>query len=216
MKTDHQLQHDVIAELDWDASVQANRVGVEASDGVVTLTGHVESYAQKWAAERAAQRVAGVKAVAVELDVVLAGSSIRTDADIAKAALMAIDWNASIGKDTVKVRVEDGFVTLTGEVDWAYVRDAATACVRNLTGVRGVINDVRIRAVPTPHDLKVKIESALQRQAHRDAKAIDVAVKDGTITLSGVVDSWAERSTIERAAWNTPGVQRVVDKIVLA
>ena len=216
MKTDRQLQKDVAAELTWDPFVDGTRVGVEVSNGIVTLSGHVDSYAQKWAAERAAERVVGVKGIAIELDVILPGSSKRTDSDIASAAMTALDWNSSVPKGAVKVMVEDGWLTLSGEVQWAYMRIAAANCVRTLVGVKGVIDKIELRPSAEPHDVKTKIEAALQRRAHLDTKAITVGVEKGTITLSGVVDSWAERETVEHAAWSAPGVQKVVDNLVIA
>ena len=216
MSTDRQLQQDVIAELGWDASINASRVGVEVKGGIVTLSGHVESYAQKWAAERAAQRVSGVKGVAVELEVTLPGSNQRTDADIARAASNALEWNVLIPKDSIKVMVEDGHLTLSGEAEWAYVRNAAEASVRGLLGVKSVINLVKISTKITPADVKTKIEAALQRRAHLDAKGITIDVDHGTVTLNGKVDSLSERVTVENAAWNAPGVQKVVDHLVVA
>lgn len=216
MKTDRQLQKDVIEELQWDAAVQSAHIGVEASEGVVTLSGQVDSFAEKFAAADAAKRVAGVKAVAMDLEVRLPGSSTRTDADIAKAVVSALDWNVSIPSGAVQVKVDDGFVTLTGEVDWDYQRDAAASSVRHLLGVRGVNNAVTLRSHAAVKDVKGKIESALQRLAHQDSKAISVAVKDSTVTLSGTTHSHLERDTIEAAAWNAPGVQQVIDCIVVA
>ena len=216
MSNDRQLQQDVIAELGWDATINASRIGVEAKNGIVTLSGHVESYAQKWAAERAAQRVAGVKGVAVEMDVVLPGSSQRTDADIASAARSALEWNTLIPRDAVAVMVEDGHITLSGDVEWAYVRTAAESSVRGLLGVKGVSNLIRIRPQIKPNDVKTKIEAALQRRAHLDARSISVDVDKGTVTLAGTVDSLAERVTVENAVWNAPGVQKVVDNLIVA
>ncbi len=216
MSNDRQLQQDVIAELGWDAVINASRIGVETKDGIVTLTGHVESYAQKWAAERAAQRVSGVKGVAVEIDVVLPGSSQRTDADIARMASNALEWNVLVPRDAVTVLVEDGHITLSGEVEWAYVRNAAESSVRGLPGVKDVANLIRIRPQIKPGDVKTKIEAALQRRAHLDARAISVEVDHGTVTLTGAVDSLAERVTIENAVWNAPGVQHVIDHLVVA
>lgn len=216
MKTDRQLQKDVAAELTWDPFVEGTRVGVEVTNGIVTLSGHVDSYAQKWAAERAVERVGGVKGMAVELDVILPGSSKRTDSDIASAATMALEWSASIPRGAVKVMVEDGWVTLSGEVQWAYMRTAAENCVRPLVGVKGVIDKIELRPSVEPHDVKTKIEAALQRRAHFDTKAIMVGVDRGTVTLSGVVESWAERETVEHAAWSAPGVHKVVDNLVIA
>lgn len=216
MSNDRQLQQDVIAELGWDAAIDASRIGVEARDGIVTLTGHVESYAQKWAAERAAQRVSGVKGVAVEMNVVLPGSSQRTDADIARMASNALEWNVLVPRDAVEVLVEDGHITLSGEVEWAYVRNAAESSVRGLPGVKNVANLIRIRPQIKPGDVKTKIEAALQRRAHLDARAISVQVDKGTVTLAGTVDSLAERVTVENAVWNAPGVQNVIDHLVVA
>jgi osmotically-inducible protein OsmY len=216
MSNDRQLQQDVIAELGWDATINASRIGVEAKNGIVTLSGHVESYAQKWAAERAAQRVAGVKGVAVEMDVVLPGSSQRTDADIASAASNALEWNVLVPRDAVAVMVEDGHITLSGDVEWAYVRSAAESSVRGLLGVKGVSNLIRIRPQIKPNDVKTKIEAALQRRAHLDARSISVDVDKGTVTLAGTVDSLAERVTVENAVWNAPGVQKVVDNLIVA
>jgi osmotically-inducible protein OsmY len=216
MSNDRQLQQDVIAELGWDAAIDASRIGVEAEDGIVTLTGHVESYAQKWAAERAAQRVSGVKGVAVEMEVVLPGSSQRSDADIARMASNALEWNVLVPRDAVAVLVEDGHVTLSGEVEWAYVRNAAESSVRGLSGVKNVANLIRIRLQIKPGDVKTKIEAALQRRAHLDARAITVEVDHGTVSLAGTVDSLAERVTVENAVWNAPGVQNVVDHLVVA
>lgn len=213
MRTDRQLQKDVIEELQWDSAIQADHIGVEVRDGIVTLAGRVGSYAEKYAAERAAQRVAGVRGVAVELDVALPGDSHRTDADIADAATRAIDWNASIPKGRVKVMVEDGCVTLSGEVPWAFARTAAASCVRGLLGVKDVINLVAIKSPVTVQDVKGKIEAALQRQAHLHSKAVKVGVDRGTVTLSGEVGSLDERDAVEQAVWNAPGVQNVVDHL---
>jgi osmotically-inducible protein OsmY len=215
VKTDLQLQNDIAAELAWDPFVEGTRVGVEVKDGIVTLSGHVESYAQKCAAEHAVERVAGVKGLAVELDVILPGSSKRMDSDIAEAVNSALEWSTSIPGGAIKVMVEDGWVTLSGEVGWAYVRTAASTCVRTLVGVKGVIDKIELRPCAQPHDVKDKIEAALQRRAHLDTKAITVGVESGTVTLSGVVGSWAERETIEHAAWSAPGVHKVVDELVV-
>lgn len=215
MKTDRQLQEDVIAELAWDFAVEATHVGVEVEEGIVTLSGHVTSCAEKHAAEDAAQRVGGVKGVVVDLDVILPGSRQRTDEQIAKTVSAALEWSVVVPRDRIKVRVEDGWVTLSGDVDWAYARDAAGSCVRTLIGIKGVINKIDIRPPMASEDIKTRIEAALQRRAHFDTKAIKVSVDDGTVTLSGFVDSLAERNTMEHAAWNAPGVRSVVDKLVV-
>ncbi|MGA9342398.1 MAG: BON domain-containing protein [Rhodanobacteraceae bacterium] len=215
-KTDRQLQLDVMAELDWDPSIDAARVGVEVHNGIVTLSGQIDSYAEKWAAEIAAQRVTGVKGLVMDLTVILPGSAIRTDEDVARQAKSALDWSISVPKDAVKVRVEDGWVTLTGQVDWAYARDTAAMCVRGLVGIKGVINNVHVRPRATAKDVKTTIEAALQRRAHFDTKAITVDVDGSTVILSGVVDSLGERHTVENAVWNAPGVSSVVDKLAIA
>lgn len=216
MKTDRQLQQDVIDELRWDVSVEPAHIGVEVSEGVVTLSGRVGSYAEKFAVEDAAKRVAGVKAVAVDLEVKLPGSSLRTDSDIAKAVVSALAWNVKVPKDVIQVKVDDGFITLSGKVDWEFQRQAAVSSVRYLLGVRGVNNAVTLRVHAATKDVKSKIESALQRLAHQDTKAVSVEVLDGTVTLSGTTHSYLERDTIEAAAWNAAGVQRVVDRIVVS
>jgi osmotically-inducible protein OsmY len=215
MKADRKLQEDVLAELAWDPSIEASRIGVEVEDGIVTLSGHVPSFAEKEAARRAAQRVSGVKGVAVDVHVVLPGQSIRTDADIAKSASSMLSWSTSVPYEVVKVSVEDGWVSLTGTVDWAYQRDAAVDCVRSLIGVKGVVNRIEVAPKTTSGDVKTKIEAALQRRAHLDTKAVNVDVSDGTVTLSGHVDSFSERSTMEKAAWAAPGVRHVVDNLTI-
>ena len=216
MKTDSQLQQDVIAELKWEPSVEATTIGVEVKDGIVTLAGHVGSYIQKRAAERAAQRVAGVGGVAMEIDIALPGSSKRKDSDLAKRARSALEWNASVPTDAVKLSVENGWVKLSGEVQWAYQRWAAETAVFNLLGVVGVNNDITIKPQVAPHDVKTKIEAALQRRAHQETKSIQVAVAGDSVTLSGVVDSWAERNAAQTAAWAAPGVKNVIDNIRVA
>ena len=216
MKTDSQLQQDVIAELKWEPSVEATTIGVEVKDGIVTLAGHVGSYIQKRAAERAAQRVAGVRGVAMEIDIALPGSSKRKDADLATRARSALEWNASVPKDAVKISVENAWVKLSGEVHWAYQRWAAETAVFNLLGVVGVNNDITIEQQVAPHDVKTKIEAALQRRAHHETKSIQVAVAGDSVTLSGVVDSWAERNAAQTAAWAAPGVKNVIDNIRVA
>lgn len=216
MKTDTQLQQDVMAELKWEPSVNAAQIGVEVKDGVVTLTGHANSFAEKWNAERAAQRVAGVKALAIEMDVTLPGSSKRNDADIARSAENVLQWTADLPKDGVKVMVENGWITLSGEVDWEYQRQAAMRAVRNLLGVTGVSDEIAIKAKLPLSAVKSDIEAALMRRAIDDAQNISVEVRGAEVTLRGEVHSWSERELAEHAAWSTPGVQRVVDLITVA
>jgi osmotically-inducible protein OsmY len=215
MKTDSQLQLDVMAELKWEPSVHSTRLGVEVREGVVTLAGHVDSYLEKWEAERAAMRVCGVKALVVEVDVKLPALCQRGDEDIARAARNALEWMTSSNPDAVKVLVEDGWLTLSGDVDWQYQKQAAADVTRHLMGVTGVSNQIAIKPKVTLTEVKAEIEAALGRHAKADARKIDVQVQGGDVTLSGNVDSWAERQSATHAAWSMPGVRNVVDKLVL-
>lgn len=215
MKTDTELQRDVIAELKWEPSVNAAEIGVEVKNGIVTLAGHVSTYAEKWDAELAAQRVSGVNALAVEMDVKLAGSSRRTDADIAGSARNVLQWSSSVPKDNVKIMVESGWVTLSGEVDWEYQRQAAASAVRYLTGVTGVSDQIVIKPKISLSAVKSEIEAALKRRAKADAQKISVEVKGGDVTLTGTVHSWSERELATHSAWGTPGVRNVVDKMTV-
>ncbi len=214
MKTDSQLKRDVNEELTWEPQVTATKIGVEVNDGIVTLSGEVDSYAQKWNAERAAQRVSGVHALTVDLLVKLSGSGLRTDVDIAKSVENALSWSISV-PDSIKVMVEKGFVTLKGEVNWQYQRLAATDSVRSLTGVKGIINMIAIKPSVQVSAVQSDIETALKRTAVADAKKIHVSVAGSDVTLTGKVQNWAERETATMAAWGTPGVKNVHDKMVL-
>jgi osmotically-inducible protein OsmY len=217
-RTDEQIRHDVEEELSWDARLQPNEIGVIVKDGVVTLTGWVDSFVKKWAAERAALGVAGVRAVANDIEVRLPASAERSDSDIAAAAVRALQWDALIPDGQVTVRVSKGWVTLAGEVEWEYQKRAAERAVRSLSGVRGVTNLVWVRPKtrPSPEELKQKISAALMRNAELDAQRITVEVVDDKVILSGTVRSWAERREAERAAWSAPGVTEVVNHIVVA
>ena len=216
MKTDAQLQQDVIAELKWEPSVNAAQIGVEVKDGIVTLAGHVSSYAEKWNAEHAVQRVAGVKGLAIEMDVTLPGSSNRNDADIARSANNVLQWMTYLPKDSVKVMVENGWITLSGEVDWEYQRQGVEGAVRYLMGVKGVSNQMAIKPKVSLSAVKSEIEAALKRRAKSDARNISVSVHGGDVTLAGTVHSWSERELARQSAWGTPGVRSVVDNMRIA
>jgi osmotically-inducible protein OsmY len=213
MKTNNQTQLDVLDELAWEPSVHASNIGVAAMDGVITLTGHVRTYAEKVAAENAAKRVEGVRAVADEIEVRLPGDVRRDDSDIASAAVHSIAWNASVPADRIQLVVQDGWVRLEGEVDWQYQRTAAEKTVRLLTGVRGVTNNIHVKPTVQPKDVKAAIAAALKRSAEVEAQQIQVEAMGGKVTLRGRVHSWTERNAAERAAWAAPGVTAVEDHI---
>lgn len=210
MKNDEQLQSDVEKELRWEPSVDAAQIGVSVKKGVVELDGHVGSYYEKWAAERAAMRVCNVKAVASEIKVELPSSDVRTDEDIARIATNHLEWDYLV-PETVKVQVSDGWITLTGTAEWEYEKEEAERAVRPLMGVKGVFNDIALTPRINAVDVKTNIEDALKRNAEIDANRIQVETYDGTVTLRGYVRSWAEREEVEHAAWAAPGVTKVDD-----
>ena len=213
MKTDAHIKADVTEELAWDPAVNATGIGVAVRDGVVTLTGHLDSYAEKHAVERAVHRVAGVRGIAVELDVKLAAEHKRSDSDIAQAAATALQLNSLVPDEKIQVQVENGRVTLTGEVDWSYQLASAEQCVRPLAGVRGLSNRITIKSRASSKDVGAQITAALTRQAAREAKHITVEVEGSVVTLWGKVHSLAERDAAVGAAFSARGVSRVVDKL---
>ena len=216
VRSDIDIQRDVLEELKWDARVQPNEIGVSVKNGVVTLTGWVDSYTKKWAAEEAAHRVRGVVAVANDIEVRLPVSSERTDAEIAEAVVRALDWDAFVPLDKIKVTVAKGWVTLEGEVEWQYQKQDAERVVRRLTGVRGVSNLITVKPqTPPPSELKKRIEEALVRSAKLDAERIRVEVQGNKVILSGTVRSWAEKEEAERVAWLAPGVLSVDNRITV-
>jgi osmotically-inducible protein OsmY len=216
--TSTKLQHDVQEELEWEPSVDASQIGVAAiQTGVLTLTGTVATYAEKVSAERAAKRVSGVRVVANDIEVRPIGSMKRTDTDIAQAVLRGLEWDIAVPHEKIKARVDDGWVTLEGEVALQFQRAAAENAVRRLSGVRGVTNQIRLQVRPSvqPAEVKDRIEAALRRSAEVDARGIQVDAKDSTITLRGKVRTWAERDEAERAAWGAPGVLAVKDELIV-
>jgi osmotically-inducible protein OsmY len=215
MKTDVQVKREVQEELDWDPAINATEVGVEVRDRVVTLSGHLSTYAEKLAAEKAVQRVAGVKAVVVELDVRLKSSDKRTDEDIAHTVRSILLWTVGVPEDKVKVQVEKGFVTLFGEVEWGYQSRLAERQASQARGVVRVMNQIKVLATVGAVDIGKEIDRALARHVEREAKRIRVTVEGGTVTLSGTVDSLIERSVVRGAAWSAPGVHAVSDQLTV-
>ena len=213
MKSDAQLQKNIIEELKWEPSVNHEHIGVAVSDGIVTLSGTVPTFIEKHNAERAAQRVAGVKATVEKIDVKLPGSMLRDDEDIANAIVNQLEWNTLIPQGKIKARVSNGWVILNGEVAWEYQRKEAEKLVRGLTGVKLVTNNIIIKPKIEATDLKEKIEKALMRAAEHESKQIDVEVEGSHVTLSGVVRSYAELKAVEGAAWGAPGVTEVQDNL---
>jgi len=212
-RTDQEIQTDVLAELRWDLGSPAKDIGVAVKDGVVTLTGTVDTYLNKWRAEQAAHHVTGVTAVANDVAVRTIGE--RTDSDIAAAAVHALKWNTSIPADKIHVTVDKGWVTIKGEVEWQYQKQEVERVIRPLWGVKGVSNLITVKPLASPADLKRKIEDALVRSAQVDAKNITVEVLGSKAVLKGRVRSWAEREEAERTAWLAPGIAAVDNQISL-
>jgi osmotically-inducible protein OsmY len=212
--SDEEIQKNVLEQLKYDSRIKPAEIGVTVKDGVVSLVGTVDSYTKKWTAEEIALRTTGVKAVVNELEVKLPSSSVRSDEDIAKTARQILESSYDV-PPTVKVVVEKGWVTLTGDVEWQFQKEAAERKVRDLIGVKGVINRITVRPKVKPEDLKRRIEDALVRTAETDAKNIQVEVQDGRVVLRGRVHSWYEKEEAKREAWLAPGVREVVDEMVI-
>jgi osmotically-inducible protein OsmY len=215
MRSDSDIMKDIIAELKWEPSLRNDDIAVSVRDSVVTLAGFVDSYVDKWTAERVAGRVKGVKALANDLQVKLPSSSERPDPEIARAAVSALKWNISVPEDRIKVTVENGWITLEGDVDWYYQKEEAETTVRSLTGVKGVSNLITVRATPTPADLKQRIKETLQRSAAFDADRVTVEVRGNKAILRGTVRSYAEMRDAERAVRNAPGITEVENDLIV-
>ena len=214
MKTDVQLKKDVEAELSWDPTVRSTAIGVAVSNGVVTLSGHLDTYAEKLAAEKALRRVAGVKAIALELDVRLSPEHRRSDTDIATAAESALHWNTLV-PDKIRLTVDEGWITLRGEVEWDFQRRSAEKAIRDLTGVVGISNEITLKPRVAPTTLQRDIGEALKRQVDREMKHMDIRVDGARVTLRGKVNSWHERDAAAGVAWSAPGVRSVVNELTI-
>src|SRR5579864_4246110 len=213
--TDKDLKQHVQSALDWEPSLDASDIGVSADEAVITLRGNVASFAEKVTAERVALRVYGVKGVANDLAVHLLRAFERNDTEIAQAAVAALRWNTMVPHDRVTVTVNNGWLALNGTLDWQYQKDAAARTVRDLTGVKGVTNNIIVRPRVKTIDVRDKIEAAFKRSAEIDARRVNVTATDGKVILSGNVHSWAERQEAERAAWAAPGVTQVEDRLAI-
>jgi osmotically-inducible protein OsmY len=213
--TDKDLKQHVQSALDWEPSLDASDIGVSVDEGVVTLRGNVGSYAEKITAERVALRLYGVKAVANDLAVHLKSVYERTDTEIAQAAVAGLQWHTMLPHDRVTVTVTNGWLALNGTLDWQYQKDAAARAVRDLTGVKGVTNNITVTPRVKTMDVRDKIEAAFKRSAAIDARRVNVVTEDGKVILSGNVHSWAERQEAERAAWAAPGVTQVEDRLIV-
>jgi osmotically-inducible protein OsmY len=213
MKTDAQLQHDIVEELNWEPSINATHIDVAVKEGVVTLTGYVSSLTEKWTTEHVVKGVARVKAVADDLEVRLPGASERTDSDIARAAVNALEWNTSVPHDRITVTVREGWLTLEGSVDWPYQKAAAEDTVRHLMGVKGITNMLTVQPKVTATEISAKIAEALKRNAALEAQKIWVETEGSKVILRGNLHSWLERAEAERVASAAPGVTAVENHI---
>lgn len=215
VRTDTDIETDIVNELQWEPSLRDDDVAVSVTDGIVTLAGFVDSYFDKWKAERVVARVKGVKAIANDIEVRLPTASQRPDPELARAAVDALRWNVLVPSDRIQARVENGWITLEGDVDWYYQKEEAERTIRRLTGVRGVTNLITVHARATPTDVKRKIREALERGAEFDANRISVEVDGNTVVLRGTVRAYAEKRDAERAARNAPGVTEVENELVV-
>jgi osmotically-inducible protein OsmY len=215
MKSDSELQRDVLDEFETDASIDASQIGVTAKDGVITLTGSVTRYVDRMTAEDVAKSIAGVRAVANDIEVRISGAGERNDSEIASAALSALSWNTVIPEERIQLTVRDGWVTLEGDVDWPFQRDAARRAVSYLNGVKGVFNRIALKQKAGPEEIRVRIADAFRRHADVDAQHVRVEVQDGSVMLKGMVPTWFERTEAERIALASPGVTEVENHLTI-
>jgi len=213
MKSDQTLKQDVTAELRWDAEIDDAKIGVAVSNGAITLTGHVPTYRQKIAAVQAAKRVSGVLAVVDHMDVLLESLHRTTDEGLAERIANVLKWNVSVAEPGIKAEVKNGIVTLTGEVEWQYQRANVLQNIEHVSGVINVVNLITLKPRPQAGDIQTRIKDALTRHANVEATKVKVAVTNGTVTLTGEVDSLDEMDMVEDAVWAAPGVSRVVDNL---
>ncbi|HEX6915526.1 MAG TPA: BON domain-containing protein [Chitinophagaceae bacterium] len=215
MKTDYEIQQDVMNQLKWNPFLESSEIGVAVKNGIVTLSGTVDLYSKKIQAEQSARKVAGVRAVAEDMIVATATGTDKSDADVAARVLDALKWNSSVDEKNIRVKVEDGIVTLEGEVEWEYQRQSAKNAVVNLAGVKTVLNTIMLKPKATPKDIQQKITAAFHRSATVDAEHVEVEVKGNKAVLKGTVRSFAERDDAEEAAWAAPGITVVENNLVV-
>ncbi len=215
MKTDAEIRRDVETELQWDLSIDDRKIGVAVDDGVVTLMGEVPHYSARWAAEDITKRVGGVRAIANEIQVKIPATGMRSDTDLAEAAANALRWHVSTCSSQIKPIVKDGWISLSGQVQWGFQKTSAENVVRNLLGVKGVSNDIHVASAVKAADVKQKIEEAFKRHAMLEASGIEVKVDSSKVILKGHVHTWQEREDAARAAWSAPGVINVENQLAL-
>ncbi len=215
MKTDTEIQKHVMDELKWEPILNASEIGVAVKNGIVTLSGTLDSYFKKDEAENAAKRVSGVRAVASDIEVASPLSPPKTDTEIARMITDSLKYNSAVNEDKIKIKVDNGWVTMEGEVDWEYQKEAVRTAIKNISGVKGMANLIRIKAAVTAKDVQKKIAAAFQRHANLDADKIQVEISGNKAILSGKVRSWVEKNDAENAAWRAPGINSVENKLMI-